>query len=214
MPAKESTKDRTQLENRRWSDFKFTPAEWKAIQVAFPRSLPAGVDLKAAQLDLEAAAATYLYLADVPQKLRVGLPVWRKTVQLLYELLEHAENADGHEEIAVSSREHLRSAFIMWKVHQKASYAQRGTSNPNRESLYRNVLSVWTRVGGELRFSRSSSGVNSAPGGPAIRFLQATLRPILKDDMPGPEALASLIKRARSENGDVAGQKNSRSTIL
>lgn len=53
------------------------------------------------------------------------------------------------------------------------------------------------KLGGKLAVSRPEGGHGGDPYGPAVRFFEAALRPVMKDDTPTPEGLAVIIKPKR-----------------
>jgi len=68
-----------------------------------------------------------------------------------------------------------------------------GRKDPTRQTLFEQLLSVWTdKLGRDLKYSRPGGG---PPGGPLLRFLAATLQPVLGDQLPKLEGLASIIDR-------------------
>jgi hypothetical protein len=174
--------------------FTFTATEWSAIVSTSPNPLPKGADLKAARIELQDAATVYLAGRHWPKKLRAGLPAWRKTCKSIERALEHAEK-QRQDKIAVESPELDKIVAGLRDLSQIArslllplmamSGDRRGTRDSSRDRLYSSALSLWTKMGGELKFSRPSGGAKSTrPGGPTIRFLEIALKPILKDEMP------------------------------
>lgn len=59
------------------------------------------------------------------------------------------------------------------------------------------MRSTYVKLGGKLAVSRPEGGHGGDPYGPAVRFFEAALRPVMKDDTPTPEGLAVIIKPKR-----------------
>jgi hypothetical protein len=66
-----------------------------------------------------------------------------------------------------------------------------------RVALCWDVLFCWTLAGGALKYSRGKPGSDNAGrlGGPLIRYLNAVLNPVLRDQAPTLEGLRKIIDR-------------------
>jgi hypothetical protein len=65
-----------------------------------------------------------------------------------------------------------------------------------RTLYFQQILSLWTELGGEMKFSRNA--LSGEVGGPLVRFFQAVTGPVLLRDAPSLESLPDIIKRQRS----------------
>jgi hypothetical protein len=59
------------------------------------------------------------------------------------------------------------------------------------------VLRIWVRLGGKLRFSRSKRG----PQGPLIRFFRAVTGPVMGASAPSLESIPDIVRRQKSFRG-------------
>jgi hypothetical protein len=66
-----------------------------------------------------------------------------------------------------------------------------------RGVLFNAILDWWFEAGGRVTRSRGKPESRNAGqlGGPTVRFLQAVLRPVMKERMPKPEGLRRIIER-------------------
>ena len=65
-----------------------------------------------------------------------------------------------------------------------------------RTLYFQQVLSLWTELGGKMKFSRNA--ISGEVGGPLVRFFQAVTGPVLRSDAPSSESIPDIIKRQRS----------------
>lgn len=173
--------------------FKFAAAEWKAIASAAPNPLALGANLNAARRELERAGNSYLIRQCARQNIRVALPKMRKTIKLIERAVAEVKKAGLDQHTLVGLQDALDNLFPHLGLHKLIS--KRGAIDPSRDQLYERVLVVWTRLGGQLRLSRS--GERSKPGGRTIKFMLAAIGPVMKGETPKPEGLAAIIKRER-----------------
>jgi hypothetical protein len=62
-----------------------------------------------------------------------------------------------------------------------------------RRHYFRQVLSFWMKLGGELKYSRNPH--TKKLGGPLIRFFQTVTNPVLGDQAPALESVKDIIER-------------------
>jgi hypothetical protein len=121
--------------------------------------------------------------------------------ELMLSVLETLNDADLREKFHALIIEQQSCIAALKKMRRQANlYVDMLDTRGHvryRQSLYNDVLQVWTGiVGGELKYSRPKGG--GEPNGPLIRFFAACLAPILGDQMPSPRGIADIIDRARS----------------
>jgi hypothetical protein len=65
-----------------------------------------------------------------------------------------------------------------------------------RTMYFQQVLSLWTELGGEMKFSRNA--ISGEVGGPLVRFFQVVTAPVMRSDSPSLESIPDIIRRQRS----------------
>ncbi|MGX9426269.1 MULTISPECIES: hypothetical protein [Bradyrhizobium] len=179
-------------------EFRYSDQERQAIVHAAPSPAPHGVDLDAEIRELEDAASIYIGVTETYKRRFKGrAPAWRKASKLLDKLLELSEN-DGLVELhkmlpgLPAARDRARVTADSTKMSARAHSSKR---SPETRQLYDQVRSTYVKLGGELGVSRPKPGApTKEPHGPAIRFFEAVLGPVMKEDMPGREGLVAIIK--------------------
>lgn len=160
-------------------------------------ALLAQADLDAAREEFNEAASDYRALifhhrARFVKDEDSPALAWRKRRKRLEAALQGTdEDANAVFRLLVNQAIDYADAAI-------AGYEMEGSTHhgrsPERDRLYSRLLEIWTkRFEGPLTTGRSPGGKRVADS-PAIRFLLATLAPILDaDDMIGPEAAKKIV---------------------
>ncbi len=170
--------------------FTYSEECWAAVVSTLPKPLAEGVDLNAVRRELEDAATLYLAVSDIYRR-KIGLaPAWKKTEKLIAEAIAHAEK-NGHEVGLPALREAQKRARPFVQGHEMIAFSHQNRRAPERAQLYDRTLSIWIKAGGQLSVTKTH---DAKPSGAAIRYLIATLKPIMKSEMPGADGLAKIIK--------------------
>jgi hypothetical protein len=178
----------------RWS---CTDDQWKVVLAVIPKALLARANLDAARMDYNESASDYLCLTFYHQaRFAKGSPakLWRRGRKHIEAALTGIE-ADSSLSYQADLRAALRFAESATVAFEMEGTTHHG-SRPERDGLYHRLLSMWTRLGSDLRTGRpgpEEKGKRTADG-PTIRFLLAALMPILRDDMIGAEAAEKIIE--------------------
>jgi hypothetical protein len=143
------------------------------------------------------AGNQYLVLSDGREWLKQRdarfVENWSNIHRLAGELANELAEADDR------ARNAKRPSFgglikTLVKVQERATpHATRKDQYRFREEYYQEVLSLWLRFGGKLRYSRNSRKLS----GPLIRFFQAVTGPVLGTDAPALESIKDIIEREK-----------------
>lgn len=172
------------------SPFEYTDSEWAAVEAAFPSPLAVGADSEAARTETEASATIYCVIRDSykfrsKDRMKVAKAAQRK-IKMRAKLAQNDET-DLRHQLAPGQ------ALIMGYKMQALSH--QGRAAFERDQFYDSVLSTWRLLGGKLKTSRPTpNGFKQLPGGPLLRFLDAILRPVMNEDIPGAEGLVAIVK--------------------
>lgn len=179
--------------------FFYTSEDWSAIVAAFPKPLAADVDVDAVRHELEEAATLYRVLSEGYPKRQRRLEPWLKTAKLIREALAHATEA-GHSEVLPDLLKALRGAEPFASMHKFFALSHKNKRSPERAQLYERTNATWRVLGGDASVSRSAEVVaqddgsgRKKPTGPAVRYLEAVLTPIMKGKVPGGERMLQII---------------------
>jgi hypothetical protein len=183
--------------------FVYDEAEWAAVVAAIPSALADGADLDAERKGLEYVATSYLNLMHHHRRRsKDGFPTkaWQQKRARAAADLANAEKAGIIASVLSDLREDLRRADAAVEGWGILGREHQGRKDPARDWLYDAALAMWKRLGGELGVSRLSftEDAKREASGPLIRFLVATLTPIMTDRTPGVEALAKVVIKSRA----------------
>jgi hypothetical protein len=184
---------KTQLDAPPSAPFVYTGKEWSAIAAAFPEPLTADVDVDAARRELEEAATLYLVLSDGYAKRQSRLKPWLTTEKLIKAALVYATDF-RHSEVLPHLLEALRCAEPFAFSYKISALSHKNNRATERAQLYECANATWRALGGDPSVSRSDDGSGrKKPTGPAVRYLEAVLTPIMKDNAPGGERMVQII---------------------
>jgi hypothetical protein len=181
-------------------DFAYSEEQWSAVLAALPIPLAINADLDAMRRELEFVAVTCLNLAyHHRHRFEDGSMAarWKQKQKQIAADLASGEKAGCDESVLSDFREDLRHADVAIDGWTSIGRRHQGRQSPERDWLYDAALTAWRRLGGRLELTRLLFG-RAEPSGPLIDFMVAVLTPIMKDDAPGPEALAKIVKRRRN----------------
>jgi hypothetical protein len=187
--------------------FEYSRAEWSNIEAAaraiLPNDKPLPNEVRMALVDRARVyqSRTRLALAKDNQD-------WQKVARLserLHQALRVASEqsveiirvVQGPREAKYVRRwlEAYLEKLLEIKDHAEAVIipAKEMNYRPARVWYQSEVLEIWVRLGGQLRFSRSKRG----PQGPLIRFFQAVTGPVMGASAPSPESIPDIVRRER-----------------
>jgi hypothetical protein len=187
----------------RGSNFDYTNIEWADIAAA-ARGLR---DLSPAdRRRLRYAAHRYLLGADdegwLKGRLLKNSAAWKQVASLAEKLQSALAHASSFH---VDSHKHLRRLKMLTVLAKEATIftGPRPSVGRNevRNDYYARVISVWMDMGGQLKKTRNAmvAGGPQVPGGPLVRFIQAVTKPVMGEDAPTPEGIASVIERQKAQ---------------
>jgi hypothetical protein len=181
-------------------EYRYSDDERQAIIDAAPSPLADGIDLDPEIRQLEDSASIYRGVGEsYRQRFKGKAPAWQKAFERLDELVALAEN-DGLVELQKMlpglsvARDRARLITIGADM---SAHSHRNNRSPETRQLYDQVRATYVKLGGKLAVSRPKGGCGGDPYGPALRFFEAVLRPVMREDTPSPEGLVAIIKRRR-----------------
>jgi hypothetical protein len=181
--------------------YRYSDEERKEIIDAAPSPPPDGIELDAEIRELEESAGIYCGVGEsYRQRFKGKARAWEKAFERLDELVALAESdalVEIHQMLPGLSdaREHARLIAIGADM---SAHSHRNNRSPETKQLYDQVRATYVKLGGKLAVSRPKGGSGGEPYGPAIRFFEAVLRPVMREDTPSPEGLAAIIKQRRN----------------
>jgi hypothetical protein len=149
---------------------------------------------------LEGAASIYLGVSEsYKRRFKGKAPAWEKAFDRLDELVALAESdglAELHQMLPGLSDARDRARLIAIGAGMSA-HSHRSNRSPETRQLYDQVRATYVKLGGKLAVSRPKGGCGGEPYGPAIRFFEAVLGPVMREETPSPEGFAAIIKPRR-----------------
>jgi hypothetical protein len=150
--------------------------------------------------ELLGIATRYLDLAQAARPRAARVKRWKKVAHLAAQLREAILKMDDPRDKDILGR-------IEWKTYGSRTlsdfaaaaaaaidlFDERSEHEHARLSLYRELLDLWSNLGGFLRYKQR----DAEPRGPLISFMQATLGPILKKRKVSPQTIRVRIDCAR-----------------
>lgn len=87
--------------------------------------------------------------------------------------------------------------------------ATNGASDPPERAFYRDVMMVWTELGGKLGVSTNAN--TNEVYGPFIRFFRAVVEPMMGDKCPPPATIKKYVQaeKERRQNSEKPKRRNS-----
>jgi hypothetical protein len=181
-------------------------AEWQAI-LSSRKDWPSSFDLRS---EIELIGRSYwkaeniraIWVKRLPgkqpakqrRKIERALLLMRQARGATAELLKDGLFDDGSfGPDGISRQEHLLEDWLSDYDVWVRPFA--GKSNPIQTDLEAELMRLWTRSGGKLRYKRLKDDVGT-PDGPLISFLMLSIKTIL-GRAPGPSGIAKMIDRHR-----------------
>jgi hypothetical protein len=186
--------------------FAYSDTQWAPVLAALPVPLTDNTDLNAVRRELEDAATLYLAVRASYRRKMGRAPAWKKTEKLIAEAIAHAEK-HGHAAVLPALREAQKRVTPSVQGHEMIAFAHQNRRAPERAQLYDSALSIWIKAGGRLSVTKTHA---AKPSGAAIRYLIATLEPIMKSEMPGAEGLAKIIKGVKKHGFQLPSRRTVR----
>jgi hypothetical protein len=177
-------------EKEEW-EFSYSDDERQAIIAAAPAPVPDGVKLDAVIRELEDSAS----IGEGYRQRRDKAPAWKKALKLIDNLIAHAEQ-ERLDAVLPGLKEARDRARPFVLGAEMSAHSRRGRGSPETKQCYDQARASWKKLGGEFKVSRFQG---YTPHGPAIRFFEAVLRPVMKGNTPGLEGLLAIIKPRRKE---------------
>ena len=184
--------------------FRYLPSDRKQIVA----SLPPTADKRRVIKVLEAAVSTFLSL-DLsrsrrdPKGSRKSLAAIAKKLDDACRSFEaispDAARWRGIPAIAAALKT-IRDQIMAYRDAEDGMVASHsGRKNLFRTALYGDVIDAWVEAGGAIKWSRPSLG--GEPSGPLIRYIRATLAPVLVDKVPGAERIVQILRAEKKRLG-------------
>jgi hypothetical protein len=180
--------------------FDYSHEDWTAIENAVAKVRPGSLtDFERRRL--LNAANKYLIGTRERQHTKAHLAEISKRWKLVEKLSEELSDAitSATAILALTPREIEKLSPALAELREVASVlsADRGAFGPPKRSFYEDVLKAWVGFGGKL--GRST---NAQVGGPCVRYFNAVVRPVMRDDSPKPSYVRDIIddeKRRRED---------------
>ena len=182
-------------------------AEWQAI-LSSRKDWPGGIGLRS---EIELIGRSYwkaeniraMWVGRLPakqsakqrKKIEKALLLMRQARGTMAELLKDGVLDDGSfDPDGMSRQEHLLEDWLSDYDVWVRPFA--GKSNPIQTDMEAELIRLWTRSGGKLRYKRLKDDAGT-PGGQLIAFLRLSIQAIL-GTAPGPSGIAKMIDRHRA----------------
>ena len=184
--------------------FRYSPSDRKQIVASLPRM----ADRRRVIMVLEAAASTFLSLELArsrrdPKGSRKSLAAIAKKLDDACRSFEaispDAARWRGIPAMAAAVKT-IRDQIMANRDAEDGMVASHsGRKNLFRTGLYGDVIDAWVEAGGAIKWSRPSLG--GEPSGPLIRYIRATLAPVLVDKVPGVERIVQILRDRKKRPG-------------
>ncbi|KRR11546.1 hypothetical protein [Bradyrhizobium valentinum] len=185
---------------KRKGAFVYSADQWQAVTQAIPSDDPKL--LQAVRRELQQNIITPYLEAMATEE--------EKSTQTPLDAMRKALAAVDHlpPDTVADFRQHARDIIEAMEDANRRNRGK-GRSKRLRGMLYEAILRIWTgMLGQKLARNKPDKGASrtTAPSGPTLRFLQAVLRPVMKNEMPGPWGVVDIIEREHDARTDTVKQ--------